>query len=214
MRSHFKNRENRFYKDGSVNLNQSTEEPRLAKPGAGLPFLEWSMAKYILLPKVFKTPKKEAIDNFAKQSEKILALSTSLSADQFTARRLIPRLRGLEDSSRYWSVAMTLEHLVIVGNLMRQAVVELSSGQANLQAVGSGDVKPDPNTDPAKAIQSFKDMSDQFVREALAADVDAFPKITHPHPWFGPLNAHQWLNMAAVHENIHRQQIKEIIARL
>ncbi len=198
-----------------MNLNQSTEEPRLAKPGAGLPYIEWALAKYILLPKLFKAiGKNEAIDNFAKQSEKILLLSSKVSAEQFATRRLIPRLRGLEDSSRYWSVAMTLEHLVIVGNLMGEAVVELSTGKANLQTVDSADVKPDANVDPTKAIQSFQEMSDRFVREALAADVDAFPMITHPHPWFGPLNAQQWLNMAGVHQNIHRQQIKEIIARL
>jgi hypothetical protein len=198
-----------------VNVNQIAEAPRLGKPGAGLPTIEWFVARYILLPKLFKTTgKKEAIENFAKLSEKIVLLSSNLSPEQFTARRLIPRIRGLEDSSRYWSVAMTLEHLVIVGNLMGEAAVQLSSGHPNLRTVGTADVKPDPNADPATAIQSFKDMSERFVREAQGADVDAFPKLTHPHPWFGPLNAQQWLAMAGAHQNIHRQQIKEIIARL
>jgi hypothetical protein len=46
-----------------------------------------------------------------------------------------------------------------------------------------------------------------------ASNINAFPQLTYPHPWFGPLNAQQWLAFAAPHENIHRKQIEAIIAR-
>jgi len=198
-----------------VNNSKLTAAPKLAKPGAGLPFVEWAIAKYILLPGLFReTGNTQAIDHFVRESEKIAALSSELNSEMLTEQRLIPRHRGLEDSSRYWSVAMALEHLVIVGDMMRQVVVDLSSGGTNMRQIGIADVKPGLNVDPAEALQTFEEMTERFVRETTAANIDAFPTATYPHPWFGPLNAHQWLTFAAPHERIHRKQIEAIIARL
>jgi len=38
-------------------------------------------------------------------------------------------------------------------------------------------------------------------------------QLTHPHPFAGPLNAHQWILMAGGHEHRHTQQIKRMKAR-
>ncbi len=190
-------------------------EPVLAKPGAGLPFIEWAVAKYILLPRVFKSQsKQDALDSFSKQSNKIITAARGVDPRMLTERCLVPRLQGLEDSSRYWSIAMVLEHLIIVGDLMREAVVELSRGNNQLRAVGTAEVKPHAEVDAETIFENFDRMTEQFVQETGACDVDAFPKVTHPHPWFGPLNAHQWLIFGGLHENIHRKQVQEIIARL
>jgi hypothetical protein len=198
-----------------MSQNQLQDEPKLAKPGAGLPFIEWATAKYIILPRVFaKTDKQKALVLFTRESKKIVKLATKLSQEELSTKRLVPRLRGLEDSSRYWSVAMTLEHLIIVSDLMRQAVILLSSGTKPQETIGTADVKPEKTVDPEKIIEKFEKMSAQFLQETTAANVDAFPKLTHPHPWFGPLNALQWLIFAPLHENIHHKQIEEIIARL
>jgi hypothetical protein len=190
-------------------------EPKLAKPGAGLPFIEWAMAKYILLPKLYKaTDKEKAIEALAEESKKILDLARTIPTEQLSERRLVPRLRGMEDSSRFWSVAMTMDHLIIVGDLMRRVVVELSSGKSDLPLVGTAEVKPDKPIDTSLILVQFEQFTEKFLTDTRAANVNANPKLTHPHPWFGPLNALQWLAFAAPHENIHRQQIKEIITRL
>ena len=190
-------------------------ESKLDKPGAGLPFVEWAVAKYILIPQRFKNSSKEkALADFAEQSDKILKLAQGLSSEQLTERRLIARLRGLEDSSRFWSVAMTLDHLTIVGNLMSHAVVELSKGNNKLKVVGTAEVKPGAAADAARSLKDFEEMSSRFLRKAGQANIDVHSKVTHPHSWFGPLNAYQWLVLAASHESIHRQQIEAIVALL
>lgn len=190
-------------------------EPKLDKPGAGLPFFEWAYAKYILLPRLFKnTTKEKALDFFSKEGNKIIVLASNLSLEQLSQRRLIPRLAGLEDSSRYWSVAMTLDHLVIVGNGTRQLIAGLSSGKSGFKARGTADVKPNVNVDATTILSAFKEMSENFVKEINAVDVEAYPNHTHPHPWFGPQNARNWLAFASVHQRLHRQQIEAIIARL
>ena len=137
-----------------------------------------------------------------------------MTLEKLTERRLIPRLPGLEDSSRYWSVAMTLEHLVIVGNGTRQLILGLSSGAGNFEKRGTADVKPNITVDAASILSAFKEMSERFTNDVRAVNIDAFPNNTHQHTWFGERNANDWLIFSGVHQRIHRQQIERIIARL
>jgi uncharacterized damage-inducible protein DinB len=198
-----------------VNSAALQTEPKLGKPGAGLPFFEWAYAKYILLPRLFKnTTKEKALGFFTDEANKIIAIASSLSLEQFSQRRLIPRLPGLEDSSRYRSVAMTLDHLIIVGSGTRQLIVGLSSGKSGFKARGTADVKPNVNVDATTILSAFKEMIEDFVKEINAVNTEAYPDHTHPHPWFGPHNARNWLAFASVHQRLHRQQIEAIIARL
>src|SRR5215472_11399027 len=99
------------------NKQRQSAQPRLAPPGAGLPFIEWAVAKYIVVPfRLRMVTMEDAVKEFADLSAAISALAKPLNETQMSDRRLIPRLQGLEDSSRYWSVAMTLEHMCIVNN--------------------------------------------------------------------------------------------------
>src|SRR5262249_11668488 len=130
-------------KEAPIMTVKELVEPKLAKPGAGLPVLEWAVAKYVLLPQRFRSVSpEEAGREFVSESEIILAAAKRLDKAQLLERRLIPRLRGLEDSSRYWSVAMTLDHLVIVGSGIRYLIVGLTSGKKDLPTRTIAQVKP------------------------------------------------------------------------
>ena len=48
------------------------------------------------------------------------------SEPELTEAVLVPPQIGLEDSSRFYSYAMVLEHLTIIGNAIGRIVVELS----------------------------------------------------------------------------------------
>jgi uncharacterized damage-inducible protein DinB len=190
-------------------------EPKLAKPGAGLPFLEWAVAKYVLLPQRFRSVSpEEAQREFVSESEMILAAAKRLDKTQLLERRLIPRLPGLEDSSRYWSVAMTLDHLVIVGSGIRYLIVGLTSGKKDLPTRTIAQVKPSADVSAETIAAEFEKMTQAFVDTLHKCDLDAFPDATHPHPWFGPFTATQWVVMAASHQQIHRKQVEQIIKRL
>jgi hypothetical protein len=190
-------------------------EPKLAKPGAGLPFVEWAVAKYVLLPQAFKRISTEqALKNFTSESELILAKAKQLDKAQLIERRLVPRLRGLEDSSRYWSVAMTLDHLNIVVNGIRFLIVGLTSGKKDLPTRTTAQVKPSIDVSAETIEADFAKMAQSFVETVVKSNLDAFPDATHPHPWFGPFTAKQWIIMAAAHQQIHRKQVEEIIKRI
>jgi len=189
--------------------------PKLAKPGAGLPFHEWFVAKYVFLPKLFQsTTRQQAIELFKKESDEILRLAKGLSGKELVERRLIPRLQGLEDSSRFWSVAMTMEHLVIVGNGMHGLIEKLANGVTDIPAISTADVKPHTDVDSSKVFEDFQSMTDAWVKTASNSDLTKFPNSKYAHPWFGPLTAEQWILFSPQHHVIHRRQIKQIIKLL
>ena len=191
------------------------QEPNVGKPGAGLPFFEWFLAKYILLPGVYrKTGNEEARQFFEAETNKSLSLAEGLEEAKLTTRALIPRLRGLEDNSRYWSVAMVLEHLAIVGGGITEAVIDLTRGGTDKKPVTIKDVKPDPHSPPQQCIDSFKAMSEAFLTQIEPGALDNHPEATYPHPWFGPMNARQWYILAGRHQAIHRHQIEQILKKL
>ncbi|MBX9671768.1 MAG: DinB family protein [Candidatus Obscuribacterales bacterium] len=189
--------------------------PKLEKPGAGLPFFEWFVAKFFIVPSRLRASTVvSSIEQFKSESAKIIDLAKSVPPELLHERRLIPRLRGLEDSSRFWSVAMTLQHLVIVGNGMTAIIKALSEGKTNLPRRGTADVKPSPEVNAAEIISQFEEMVTNLVATVEKLDFKAHPHNKHPHPWFGPFSATQWLAFAAPHTAIHKHQIREIISRL
>ncbi|MCW5824262.1 MAG: DinB family protein [Cyanobacteria bacterium TGS_CYA1] len=190
-------------------------EPKLAKPGAGLPLIEWLVAKYIIFPNRFRsTTIEQSLKEFEAEAQRIIELASGLSDEQLSKRCLIPRLQGLEDSSRYWSVAMTIEHLNIVGEGMLAIIVSLSRNNNQLPKVGTADVKPLVDVAPQETVEKFKKLVENFGRLTRKIDFDKYTDSKHSHPWFGPLNAREWTLFAAPHQQIHRKQIEAIIARL
>ena len=190
---------------------QTINTPSLGKPGAGLPFYEWAVAKYFIFPHRFKTvDNQQAISHFAEETEKILILARALSDSDLGEKRLVKRLRGMEDNSRFWSVAMAVEHLIIADNAVRGVILALANGKTDLPESTIKDMKPNPLVDPTGLLARFEQTSQKFVNTASTAKIDAFPQATYAHPWFGPLNARKWLSFAAPHQRVHRQQIEEI----
>lgn len=193
----------------------ATTEPKLAKPGAGLPLIEWLVAKYIIFPNRFRsTSIEQAIEQFEEEGNIIIELVSNLNDEQLSQRCLIPRLQGLEDSSRYWSIAMTIQHLNIVGEGMLAIIVNLSRGNNQLPQRGIADVKPTVDVDAKIALADFKSLIEKFGSVVKKIDFEKNCDTKHPHPWFGPLNAREWTLFAAPHQRIHRKQIEEILAKL
>jgi hypothetical protein len=196
-------------------ISEAASEPKLDKPGAGLPAFEWLLARYLIFPYRFATSSKEkAITDFVMESEKVVTLIAPIPSHQLSERRLIARLRGMEDSSRFWSVAMAVEHLISSGTSARRIILDLSNGGTQLPHFKIADIKPSAQSALATLQGRFTKMSQDFVSGIANVNIGAHPEATYPHPWFGPLNACQWLTFVAPHQRIHRQQIEAIIALL
>lgn len=76
----------------------------LAPPGSGLPNPERLLASSLLQGMRAVLPRKSLSRWLRRETASVLTLASSLPEPLTSRRVLTPRLTGLEDDSRYWSV--------------------------------------------------------------------------------------------------------------
>lgn len=181
----------------------------LAAPGAGIPTIERLVGGLQLQWLCLTMGMDATRQQFETEHRQLEQLTASTPAVAATRRVLIPRLPGLEDSSRDWSEWMTLEHLCIVNTQIAAVSRRLSRGQVPEGAGAStAAVKP-----PAAVDDSVRERFRFSCADLIAAmgEIASMGRqrdaVRYRHPWFGPLDARQWLVMATMHMGIHRRQI-------
>jgi len=190
---------------------QSPLEPRLAPPGAGIPIYQKLLLKLVVGPFISaKTPWEKSQRTFEKISEKIFQEVEGLSENELNQRVLVPPQTGLEDSSRYWSIKMTLEHLGIVGRKIFLVVSELSHGRTPQEKADIALLKPQGKMTALQTVQDFKNFTSNDFQQLNQNLGDRNSSAKFSHPWFGFMNAQQWYWLLGTHQIVHLKQIREI----
>jgi hypothetical protein len=194
-----------------ANGASSEEAPRLAAPGAGVPAIERVVGGLRLAVATRRGPRAVSAV-IANERDAIGRMVAALTPAQCATRVLIPRLRGLEDSSRWWSVWMTLDHLRIVNTQIAEVIANLGRGRVPSGTASTAAMKPSPDA-TATVLVEFERSCD-----AIEGSVSACPNlrtaVRFAHPWFGPLDAAGWHALAGMHMGIHRAQIDRIVSEL
>jgi hypothetical protein len=184
----------------------------LAPPGAGIPRVERLIGGAIFaIRRLRGTPERFARD-FASERAAIEGVLGQLDHLKRAERVLMPRLRGLEDSSRHWSAWMVLDHLRIVNLEIARVIESLALDTAPAGKVSTAAVKPSERA-AADVVAEYERACDRLVASA-AAGGHLRTRLRHAHPWFGALDAAGWHAMAGMHMAIHRRQLEQIAARL
>ena len=184
-------------------------EVQLAPPGAGLPRLELFIAR-IRFGRWVRRGSRELFNaTFSQERKAIRELYESCDSATAGRRVLIKRLRGLEDSSRNWSVWMTLDHLRIVTRSGAGVIISLGKGVVPGGQASTAAVKPSP--DVTASVVADYEASCDAVLEAAARTANLKTSVRYVHPWFGPLDAFSWHALAAGHMRIHHGQIRQIL---
>lgn len=187
----------------------SPTSSRLAPPGAGLPKGEQFIIGKLAMPFMrLQLSQKKALAVFEKSGKEILAMAEPLDLSEITEPVLINRLPGMEDSSRNWSVEMTMEHIQVVTAAALYIIDKLEKNIPLDLPVRTQDVKPTGGIG-LERVRSFRDYLAEVPERV--ANYDFASKATHPHPWFGPLKSMDWLRLIAFHQNLHRKQIARIL---
>jgi hypothetical protein len=186
-------------------------QSKLERAGKGLPLIDALLLKHIGFP-FLKTilSWNMGMKLFEHEGERILKDVKALDDDTLFKRVLIPKIVGIEDNSRYYSPAMVLWHLIYVGATIRDGIISLSKNEKPNFVVKIENFKP------------FVQISHHIVNEyelflrAYRRSIETKVKHKHirnyqVHPWFGPLNPHQWLIMSAIHQVVHGRQIRKIL---
>jgi len=188
------------------------KDVKLAPPGAGLPLHELWMARTLFSLRLCLKSRSSFDAKFANERKLIRHLIDQCDSAAGASRQLIPRIVGLEDSSRNWSVWMTLDHLKIVHQAMSTLIEQLLQGQSPPTKISTADVKPTADIG-AEVVSDYESSCDRLVGVVISAP-SLKTKVRFAHPWFGPLNAAGWHALAALHMGIHRRQIECILAKL
>ena len=199
-----------------MTTSQTQTEPVLDKPGAGVPWPQIAYLRFYIGP--FVAGRSDWDKNwtlFDNVNNGILAKIENLTGPQLEKKILIRPLPALEDSSRYWSLAMTLEHLIIVGEAQKKIITALAQG---IVPPGKGDtasVKPKGGREGRAQLADYKTFV-ASVRPALdpLRDKALASRAKFAHPWMGPFTALQWQWLFSGHTHIHYRQIKEILKGL
>lgn len=195
-----------------MNAAQGELQTRLAAPGAGLPWIELQIARVVFAWQLSRSSREKAALAVENECEEILRLAALCNREMGTRRVLIRRLPGMEDSSRNWSVFMTVEHLHIVNTFIADTIEALGRGEVPVRAANTAAVKPETSAD--RSACALLEISCADVAKAARSISDLRTPIRHPHPWFGPLDAAAWHFMAGFHMKLHRRQIIAILQPL
>ena len=183
--------------------------PHLQPPGAGLPRPELLVARVLLAFTRWRGNRETFTARFKRERTAVRRQIEGLDAVAGARRVLIRRVPGMEDSSRFWSVWMTLDHLRMVHVAFARVIESLAAGVVPEKAASTAAVKPDPAAD-AGIVPVYEASCDALVAAAAVSDLKT--KARYVHPWFGPLDAEGWYALAGVHLGIHREQIRRILA--
>lgn len=186
-------------------------EPKLAPPGAGIPWPARVFLRLVVNPFVAGRESREVMRTrfekvHARMSKEFLAIPEALR-DQ---KVLVPSQRGLEDSSRYWSAAMVLEHLEIVGTAIATGLIEVANDRDPGLKPDTALVKPKGTLTAPETFARFEKFRAELL-PMIDAQVKSFEsRRTLTHPWFGPLTAKKWYWLLGIHGGIHLQQLRAI----
>jgi len=200
-------------------MNDSTKDSQeliedLGKAGGGLSSGRAFFLRYLGFPLLNSVISWDRdLDIFEKEGEKVLSLARFMEKDKLFERVLVPKLFGLDDNSRYYSVAMVIEHLIIVGSALKKRIPSLSQGKNLDKEIKIEDYKPYMEIDDT-IIDEYEMFLHGF-RKELEENIDnIYLENRHEHPWFGELKAKDWSVMGAIHQMVHRRQIEAIIRGL
>jgi hypothetical protein len=188
--------------------------PPLEKPGAGLPFFESLFVRFWVGPiQSRRAGKEQNLKLFRFLGARVLKEAKLVPPEKRDVKVLVPRMKGVEDSSRNWCANEVLEHLMITGRPMRALIETLAAGGASDYVVDIANFKPKGAYAGRDAAPDFA----AFVEETAAAleklpIADAGPP--HRHPWLGSINALQWTWLLAGHSGLHLRQLQAIRAGL
>jgi len=197
-------------------LAKNSDGQTLEPPGAGLPPMELFWAKNIQLPLAFATTSNaQALKTFLQEARYHVDLVSKLTTEARDRKILVPKLPSIEDSSRFWSAGMVLEHLIISGERVGLVVQSLSGGKVPPGLANIADLKPPGKIAGDMIIEEYATFVDRFLKRMGNIEPSIQKRsITYSHPWYGPLSINQWICLSAIHQKIHTKHLQAIRSRL
>ena len=159
------------------------------------------------------TSRLKADESIRAESERTLELAKALEPSLAGRSITVPKMIGVDEDMRDWSIFQTLEHNVIVNHSITQLVVTLANEQ---QVITNFDPKTDvmPAAEPdTEQLNAFEASVEQHFSQVSALK-RLRSRQKYRHPLFGNFSAHQWHCMFGFHLMLHRRQLQKAVELL
>jgi hypothetical protein len=121
--------------------------------------------------------------------------------------RTVPKMPGVDEDMRSWSLYQLLEHNTIVNRAITNLICDLAAG------VGTADMaRFDPKKDVMPSAEAGPEQVELFT-ESIQQHLSRVTPLSDlrntarfPHPMFGNFTAHQWTCMFSLHLRVHFRQ--------
>lgn len=196
-------------------MSNAPSVPKLDVPGAGIPRIARLFLRFWVNPFIAgKEDPALSRKRFDRLHEKIREVYLTIPEARRSERVLVRPIRGLEDSSRFWSAAMVLEHLEIVGSGIGEIIVSLSNEVVPPVTPDTATVKPIGSRSAEEALLSYEMLQKNLMPsvESRMGSLDARAELAHP--WFGRFTARKWYWLLGIHAGIHLDQIEQIRSKI
>jgi hypothetical protein len=191
------------------------ENLQLLPPGTPLPLLQRLLLRLYLGPfKARKAQWQTSRSQFEKVSAKSLVLLEEIPRKLWDQKILVPPQKGLEDSSRCWSINETLEHMVIVGMSVAQIMKDLGANKDSSLVVNTAAAKPKGKLNAERAHNDYVQFLEHISKDLDSQIQNRQSKKTCLHPWFGQFGVSEWNWLLGMHQSIHYIQLKNIVKGL
>ena len=154
------------------------------------------------------TPRDRALQQTRVRSAEYLDLVRKAGAGAGVARN-VPKMMGVDEDMRDWSLFQLLEHNTIVNRSITRLICELSEGVPPAEMTRI-DPKRDvmPSAGPGEEqVEAFRLSVEDFL-DRVGPLSGLRNTIRIPHPVFGRFNAHQWTCMLGFHLSVHLRQAR------
>jgi|GEM_PF-3777953 len=188
-----------------------SSKSRIQLPEIALPWHQQLVMRLYMGPFVASSSEiKKNREVYQSFSQKIIDLGAGIPFSQHSVPVLVPAQVGLLDDTRYWSIAMTLEHLLKLDAKTKEIILKLARGEAPNIKVTPKNVAPTGKMDPEKVFADFKAFVPTHLDEIDELLVASKSELTEVHPIFGPFTARQWYWSLATRTSLRYRQLKNI----
>lgn len=123
--------------------------------------------------------------------------------------RMVPKMLGVDEDMRGWSLYQLLEHNTIVNRAITQLICDLADGvpPEDMNRIDpKHDVMPGDGAGEEQVDIFTTSVQDHIARITPLSDLRKTRKV--PHPLFGNFNAHMWTCMFSFHLKVHFNQAR------
>lgn len=179
-----------------------------------IPPFEIQYARFWIKTRSLLFNEQKLLEQFKIETDELLRIYDQDESYDVFRPYPIPRITGLSDSARRWSIAMILEFLTLVVSDYIRIVESLNRGVAPKGMFELDLYQPNASVGPeirelyVESIEVYIQLINSQLQHVGRLDTSTY----FSHGWYGQLNARQWNASAPFQASVCRRHAQKVIA--